>query len=222
VCSSDLVASHRSNKQAVKSFQAAKAGDKSSRARRSRTGTDQPDKSAISWPADFSREDVDPEDRSRTAPWEDLTQLTRTVGVPLEIFKSVLNDWSEKMAQVHEKVLDNAAPQYWTHANWGAELTWYFDDPDEKEKMSEGAVSTIDLHAENIRIDDFPAVFHPRQQAGPDGETSPDPGLRERFEQQINVLREDSPEEIVVERVWVELLQYPEGSDDESTEDADQ
>jgi len=218
------IASHKSNKQKVSSFKAAKAGAASAEAREEKYGTSQPGENQgvpdeleptalgdeIPPPA-FPKHEVDTGDRTRTSPFDDLLQRKQDLkpGIPLEAFKEEKFVWANRMAEVQQEILDSHAPEYWTHANWGIEMEVQSDNVTVKK-----AVSTKDLQA-NI-VDRSPGetypTYHPRHQQHPT-DNNTEPGTYFRFTMElVPQLNEQEYEDTVITALWVETLKYPEVS----------
>ena len=218
------VASHKSNKQKISSFNAAKAGAASAEAREEKYGTSQPGENEPvpepepvepdePRPPQFPKHEVDTGDRSRTSPFDDLLQRKQDLepGIPLDVFKEEKHVWATRMAEVQNEILERHAEEYWTHANWGIELTVESDNIEVKK-----AVSTKDLQA-NI-VDRSPgeryATYHPRHQQHPT-DNNTEPGTYFRFTMElVPQLNEQEYENSFVTALWVETLKYPSDSEE--------
>lgn len=214
------VASHRSNKQPIASYNAAKAGAASAEKREEKYGTSQPGENQPAepeppqlgdrFPINFSKIEIDPSTRSRTSPFEDLEQWKAPVRLDLKDFQEQVGRWADRMADIQIRILDAVSDEYYTHCNWGAELT-VTEKVEQYTIEMEKAVSTVDIQANNIFPADAPETYHPRHTNHPG--TNPEPGTNFRFIQLINSLSDVSYQQTTVATVWVELLKYPPEAD---------
>lgn len=220
------VASNRTNKQPVASYQAAKASNKG-RTQQLAKGINNPGEEP-DYSSDFERTEINPENWNRTASYADILQLVRDVEVSLNAFLTNIDEYLNTMEQAHRELLEKAPEEYWTHATYGLDYEVRYNEPGGSIGKVNGSISTFDFHVENIAIGDFPEVYHPRHEPristdlideyeGEEQTVVAEPGLRERFIEIVESLNVESGEETIIKRVWIVLLKYSE-DDNEANE----